>query len=584
MNKYYTSEEHTRILIALMKFHGIKKIVASPGTTNICLVGSLQNDEFFEIYSSVDERSAAYMACGLAKESGEPVALSCTGATASRNYVSGLTEAYYSNLPILAITSTQHPGRVGQLMPQVIDRSKTLNDIAKKSILVNTIHTEEDKWAMEVAINDALLELRRHGGGPVHINLVTTYSKDFSVKQLPAVRGIKRYFLGESFPNMDQHKIVINVGQHVRWDKKLTNAVDKFCALYNAVVVCEHISNYRGKYGIYPSLLANQEGKNSTFLEVDLMIHIGQVLGFGAGNLIRAKEIWRVHPDGEIRDTFQKLTKVFEMEECQFFEYYCSMKKEQKTKIEYFERFKEECDALEKKIPELPFSNPWIAQNTINKLPDECELHLGILNSLRAWSLFYIDPKKKIEIHANTGGFGIDGISSTILGSALANPNKLFVGVLGDLAFFYDMNVLGNRHMCSNIRLLVINNGRGTEFRNYNHPASKFGEEADMYMAAAGHFGNKSHQLVKHYAEDLGFEYLSASNKEEYLNEIGNFLKPEKKNKPVLFEVFTASKDESEALKMLYHIDVPTSTVAKSMVKNVLGDKGVATLKKFIKK
>lgn len=584
MNKYYTSEEHTRILIALMKFHGIKKIVASPGTTNICLVGSLQNDEFFEIYSSVDERSAAYMACGLAKESGEPVALSCTGATASRNYVSGLTEAYYSNLPILAITSTQHPGRVGQLMPQVIDRSKTLNDIAKKSILVNTIHTEEDKWAMEVAINDALLELRRHGGGPVHINLVTTYSKDFSVKQLPAVRGIKRYFLGESFPNMDQHKIVINVGQHVRWDKKLTNAVDKFCALYNAVVVCEHISNYRGKYGIYPSLLANQEGKNSTFLEVDLMIHIGQVLGFGAGNLIRAKEIWRVHPDGEIRDTFQKLTKVFEMEECQFFEYYCSMKKEQKIKIEYFERFREECDALEKKIPELPFSNPWIAQNTINKLPDECELHLGILNSLRAWSLFYIDPKKKIEIHANTGGFGIDGISSTILGSALANPNKLFVGVLGDLAFFYDMNVLGNRHMCSNIRLLVINNGRGTEFRNYNHPASKFGEEADMYMAAAGHFGNKSHQLVKHYAEDLGFEYLSASNKEEYLNEIGNFLKLEKKNKPVLFEVFTDSKDESEALKMLYHIDVPTSTVAKSMVKNVLGDKGVATLKKFIKK
>lgn len=584
MNKYYTSEEHTRILIALMKFHGIKKIVASPGTTNISLIGSLQNDAFFEIYSSVDERSAAYMACGLAKESGEPVALSCTGATASRNYVSGLTEAYYSNLPILAITSTQHPGRIGQLMPQVIDRSKTLNDIAKKSILVNTIHTEEDRWATEVLINDALLELRRHGGGPVHINLVTTYSTDFSVKQLPIVRGIRRYFLGDTLPNLSQYKIVINVGQHVRWDEKLTNIVDKFCELYNTVVVCEHISNYRGKYGIYPSLLANQEGKNSIFLECDLMIHIGQILGFGAGGFIRAKEIWRVHPDGEIRDTFQKLTKVFEMREDQFFEYYCSVKKEQKIKTEYFEQFREECDTLEKKIPELPFSNPWIAKNTIDKLPNECELHLGILNSLRAWSLFYIDPKKKIEIHSNTGGFGIDGISSTILGSALANPNKLFIGVLGDLAFFYDMNVLGNRHMCSNVRLLVINNGRGTEFRNYNHPADKFGEAADMYMAAAGHFGNKSHQLVKHYAEDLGFEYLSASNKEEYLNEIRNFLNPEKKNNPVLFEVFTDSKKESEALKILYHIDVSASTVAKSVVKNVLGDKGVTTLKKFIKK
>ena len=105
--KYYTSEKHTQILIALLKAHNIRKIVASPGTTNICFVGSLQSDPYFEIYSSVDERSAAYIACGLARESGEPVVLSCTGATASRNYAPGLTEAYYSNVPVLAVTSTQ---------------------------------------------------------------------------------------------------------------------------------------------------------------------------------------------------------------------------------------------------------------------------------------------------------------------------------------------------------------------------------------------------------------------------------------------------------------------------------------------
>lgn len=75
MEKLYTSERNTQILISLMKFHGVKKIVASPGTTNVCFVGSLQHDPYFEIYSSVDERSAAYIACGLARESGEPVAL-----------------------------------------------------------------------------------------------------------------------------------------------------------------------------------------------------------------------------------------------------------------------------------------------------------------------------------------------------------------------------------------------------------------------------------------------------------------------------------------------------------------------------
>ena len=72
-NKYYSSERNVQILLALLKRNGIKKVIVSPGGTNICFVGSIQNDPFFEIYSSVDERSAAYIACGLAAESGEPV-------------------------------------------------------------------------------------------------------------------------------------------------------------------------------------------------------------------------------------------------------------------------------------------------------------------------------------------------------------------------------------------------------------------------------------------------------------------------------------------------------------------------------
>ena len=85
MKQYYTNERNVQILIALLKEHGIKRVIASPGSTNVTFVGSLQQDPWFEMYSCVDERSAAYMACGMAAESGEPVVLSCTGATASRN-------------------------------------------------------------------------------------------------------------------------------------------------------------------------------------------------------------------------------------------------------------------------------------------------------------------------------------------------------------------------------------------------------------------------------------------------------------------------------------------------------------------
>ena len=102
----YSVEKNVQLLLSLLKAHNIKRVVASPGSTNVCLVTSFQNDSDFEVYSSVDERSAAYMACGMAVETGEPVVLTCTEATASRNYLSALTEAFYRKIPILAITAT----------------------------------------------------------------------------------------------------------------------------------------------------------------------------------------------------------------------------------------------------------------------------------------------------------------------------------------------------------------------------------------------------------------------------------------------------------------------------------------------
>ena len=106
MEFHYTSEKNVQIVLALLKENNIRKVVVSPGATNESIVASMQYDPYFEMFSCVDERSAAYMACGMAVESGEIVVLSCTGATSSRNYLPGLTEAYYRHIPILAITSS----------------------------------------------------------------------------------------------------------------------------------------------------------------------------------------------------------------------------------------------------------------------------------------------------------------------------------------------------------------------------------------------------------------------------------------------------------------------------------------------
>lgn len=590
MNTFYTDERNTQILISLMKAHGVRKVVASPGTTNICFVASIQQDPFFEIYSSVDERSAAYIACGLAAESGEPVALSCTGATASRNYVSGLTEAYYRKLPILAITSAQHYGRIGQNIPQAIDRTVQMNDIARLSIQVPTVHDANDEWACNVSINKALLELRRHGGGPVHINLTTTYSENFSVKKLPEERVINRICPWDNIPAITGNKVAILVGAHVKWSKQLLEKVDEFCSLYNGVVICDHTSNYKGKYQVMASLVCNQTQYEAPCRRVEVLIHMGDISGVNLN--MHPKQVWRVNPDGEVRDTFKKLRYVFEMQEEMFFEKYIEAAKENtqatesldensETKDAYLQQWKQEYEQIVEKIPELPLSNIWIAQHTISLLPEDCVLHLGILNSLRSWNFFEISDS--ILCYSNTGGFGIDGGVSSLVGASLANPDKLYFGVVGDLAFFYDLNVLGNRHVGNNIRLLLINNGRGTEFRNYNHKAAHFGEDADAFMAAAGHFGNQSLQVVRHYAEDLGFEYLCASNKEEYLKQMQRLVSAQKSDKPILLEVFTDSQDESDALEIINNLMTNSMGKMRQAAKDVLGEKGVNTIKKIIK-
>lgn len=573
----YSSEQNVQILIYLLKQHNIRKVIASPGTTNINFIASVQFDKYFQVYSCVDERSAAYMACGMAEESGEPVVLTCTGATASRNYVPGLTEAYYRKLPVLAITSTQHPGRVGQNVPQVIDRSTRMKDLVMCSIQLNTVHTEEDEWAAGVKINEALLELKHNGGGPVHINLETKYSNDFSEKELRPVKFIQRYNVLDKLPDLKKKKIGILVGSHSKWSESLTKAVEDFCRAYGAVVFTDNTSNYKGKYNISYALITSQDLSHFEEASVDLLIDIGNISG--GYNRIHSKEIWRVNPDGIIRDTYQKLTKVFQMEEEFFFRYYAD-KVDSIVNNEFYESCKALINELNKKIGDIPFSNIWVAKETESRLPENSIIHFGILNSLRSWNFFPL-PKTVLG-YSNTGGFGIDGDVSALIGASLASPKKLCFGVIGDLAFFYDMNSLGNRHVGNNVRIMLVNNGCGTEFRNYNHPAERFGKYADEYMAAAGHFGMKSHQLVRHYAEDLGYEYLEASSKESYLKNVDRFLTSEITDKPMIFEVFTNPNEESEAVYAMRHLNVSKKEEVKNIVKDVIGPKGIKVVKKLM--
>ena len=574
----YTVEKNILTLISLLKQHGVSDIVASPGATNVSFVASVQSDPFFNVISCVDERSAAYMACGIAAETKKPVVLTCTGATASRNYVPGLTEAYYRKLPIIAVTATQHLGRVGQNVAQVLDRSQQFKDLVKKSIQLYEVHSAEDAWACNLAVNDVILESMRDGGGPVHINMVTIYSNDFSAKELPNERIIERLTYTSEMPEIKEPEVAIFIGNHLRFSDELTAKIEEFCEKYNGVVLCDHPSGYHGKYKIIPNLVTMQLDAGG-YKKIGLLIDLGEVSGIYAA--LKPNRVWRVSRDGDIKDTFKKLVKVFEMDEMTFFEKMNALK-ESRAETAYYNKWHQKFEELDNKLNsiELPFSNPWVARQIAPRLDSGDKAHLGILNTLRSWDLCKVEAD--VDFYCNTGGFGIDGVMSTALGDSLVTNQKVYC-FIGDLAFFYDLNAMGNINIKNNLRILLVNNGCGTEFHNFNHRAAIVSRENNLsseYFAADGHFGNKSRNLVKHYAEDLGFEYLSASGKQEFKKNLEKFTAKASK-KPILFEVFTNPKDESDALSTIYHLE---KDAMKAMANKVLGTKGKKIVKKILRK
>lgn len=586
---YYTSEQNILLLIALLKKYNIRKVVASPGATNVTFVSSIQQDSFFEMYSCVDERSAGYMAVGLCEESSEPVLLSCTGATASRNYLPALTEAYYRKLPLIACTSAQDFHNIGHLIAQVINRNNPPSDVVLKSVNISSINNESDRWFAEIKLNDVLEELFRRGGGPIHINLETKYSLDYSVKELPKVRKISRITnLTKDLPQLPQGKIGVFVGSHKKWTSEESFALENFAISNNAIVFVDHTSNYHGKNALNYSIKGSQEVHHNE-PSFDVIIHIGEVSGdyYTMRLMKNTKQVWRVNPDGEMRDTFKKLSFVFEMTEQEFFERYSSntdLSSQNLSANSFYEECMAEKNRLLSLMPDLPFSNIYIAQVLADKIPQNSVLHLGILNSLRAWNLF--DLPKSVNVFSNVGGFGIDGCLSSMIGTSLVNKDRLYFGVFGDLATFYDLNVLANRHLGSNLRIMLINNGLGQEFKNYNHPGARFKEKTDDFIAAKGHNGKQSPLLMKHFTEDLGFEYLSASNKEEFSIAYPKFLNNRIGDKPLFFEVFTNSEEENEALYLIKHIEQPTdkekiANTIKQTLKNTVGDKLINKIKKL---
>lgn len=580
----YTVLENARIVIALLKKHNIHHIVLSPGGSNIPIVQGVQQDPFFTCYSVVDERSAMYFALGIYLQTGEPVATSCTSAQATRNYLPGLTEAYYKRAPILAITMSKHPKHIGQDYMQCPVQTSLPVDSVKRSYSLPVICNGLDRALCVRTANEAILELTHHGKGPVQLNIEELdnliFELDEGIVKLPDVRAIYRY----SYPvklnsiELTGKKIMILIGEHLPFTEKETKAIEDFSNSWNCVIYKDHTSNYSGKYAVNgnPLVASITQALFEEKYCPDIVITIGGLTGdypihFKLASISESKcEHWRVAVDGDVVDTYDKLTRIYELPIEDFFS---GMTSSDEVEHSYYDNWKEGVQMIKYNM-DIPLSNLYAAIKLHDQIPPNSYMNYAILSSLRVWS--FVDIHPTIKAFSNLAAFGIDGCMSTAFGESVGT-NELSFLITGDLAFYYDMNALGIRHLKSNVRILLCNNNGGMEFKFGDLPSKT--NVAD-YIAADNHFKN-----CEGWAKTNGFHYIAIRNKDEFDNSIEDFISYSEK--PIIMEVFTNPDNEKRANGTFLKDNwkgTPSETFekdTKNIIKNFIGESGIKIIKKL---
>jgi 2-succinyl-5-enolpyruvyl-6-hydroxy-3-cyclohexene-1-carboxylate synthase len=533
----YSSNQLVKQLISLLKQFGITKVVVSPGGRHVQFILSLERDSDFELYSVVDERSAAFFALGLIQETGKPVAIACSSGTACMNYGSAITEAYYQHLPLLVLSADRLPHYLNQGEEQMYNQVEPFKTITKCQVQLPEVNNDLDLWLCNRRINEALLALTHRGKGPVQINypMHTIYGNGFADTELPVARkislnsltsevnfeGFSRKLLGK--------KIIVICGQSVLQSSEFTNSLSAFLKKYNAVLLTDYMSNCHVDGAIKNSLAIIHSMK-----QAEAQNYIPDVIITLGGNYIFNPELkqllaqgtaehWLVGPEGEVCDPFQTLTEIFEMEESLFFS---NINKYPVDKIEpsFSKLWYELASTPEPSLDK--YDEIYVIGKLIKSLPNNCDLQLANSNTIRMAQFFSIPPE--VRVNCNRGVNGIDGSMSTAIGFSASTDRTVFY-ITGDLSFFYDMNSLWIKHISPKMRILLINNDGGGFMY---HKLRIIDGKKSITLAAENEVNAKG------WVESLGFKYISAHNSEEY-NKALNILTDETIKVPVVVEAFT---------------------------------------------
>ncbi|WP_210464482.1 2-succinyl-5-enolpyruvyl-6-hydroxy-3-cyclohexene-1-carboxylic-acid synthase [Rufibacter roseolus] len=518
---------------------GVEDIVLSPGSRCAPLTLAFARHPQLRVRTVPDERSAAFIGLGIAQQTGKPVVLVCTSGTAAYNYAPAVAEAFYQNIPLLVLTADRPPEWIDQLDGQTIRQTHIYGGHVKRSFdfPVDTKHVDS-QWYAARLLNEALNEAVAFPEGSVHVNIPLrepfypepdeefTYSADVKIiEELPSGYGLPAQAWEQLKTELKQYRKVLVVAGQGRRDEALHAEIVRFCRATGAVFITDTISNQQvagETINYHDVFLGAKHLHTAEALQADLLITFHKSLISKNLKLFLRKQQhlkhWHVQPAGMVADTFQSLTRIIRTTPQDFFAQ-VGQNGEGLQVSPAFTNAWHELEMQGKAVLERfqensPFSEFQVCHQVLRNLPQHSLLHLANSMSVRYANLIGVAGLEGVEVFANRGTSGIDGSTSTAVGSALST-DKLVTLLTGDMAFLYDRNALWHNYPPQNLRIVVLNNHGGGIFRMIEGPRSQ--PELRPF------FETDQRQTAQKTAEDMGLTYTRVTDLASLIAALSNF-------------------------------------------------------------
>ena len=545
----YSNKENINILTALLVSHGITDAVVCPGSRNAAIIHNLAECPKIKCHPVTDERSAAFVAMGMAQATGRPVVVCVTSGSALLNTAPAVAEATYQHQGIIVISADRPAAWIGQNAGQTIPQPGALGAFVSKCVNIPEPHTDEDRWHINRLVNEALIEAKKYHRPSVHINVPLNEPLfEYTVKKLPKERVITLWesTFGSTEPFVDEFtaakRPMVVVGQVN--EQTSIDTLDSLELLADrAIIIHEALSGYDELCGI-DLVLKAIEGADKKYVP-DFVLHIGGEVVSKRLKLFlqRAKTVWRISPNSEIADTYKNITNVISGDTVDTLKMIAVGYKmrDLKTPFSIQTYYDLWYDALEKADQHVVAYEPAYSQAAAVKAFEQQfydyyyspHIHYANSTSIRLANLFARHP-----VWCNRGINGIEGSVSTAVGFASAVPkNEKVVLITGDLSFFYDSNALWNEALPSNLGILLLNNGEGGIFRQ----VKGFG---DNPMAQGFH-----HATAEGICHQNGVEYVAVHNATELHQQIKRLAE----DTPIVVEVFTDAEIDKQEFNNIYN-------------------------------